>query len=255
MLMLNSGIDRGNDIAVQNQIIADRQSMSPLDFEAKYGSEVLRQMDMLARADSERYLMENTDRGFGARVGDMSIIFSLVLWVASVMLPRLPGAWSTGMWDGSSREEPTWFRENMQDMQSTAQQRNRHINGIRAELDGQDNQRQYERDLADGDSSFVAGLSYLGRGLVNGASRFIEDPASLETGVAEGIGSLLAGGVIGKGASVAGRLAGMGQHATATMMPAAIGAMEGGSAYSGAMQEVMDMSYEDLAQNSPPSGI
>ena len=35
------------------------------------------------------------------------------------------------------------------------------------------------------------------------------------------------------------------------MMPAAIGAMEGGSAYSGARQEVMDMSYEDLAQNSP----
>ena len=35
MLMLNSGIDRGNDIAMQNQIIADRQSMSPLDFEAK----------------------------------------------------------------------------------------------------------------------------------------------------------------------------------------------------------------------------
>ena len=70
MLMLNSGINRGNDIAVQNQIIADRQSMSPLDFEAKYGSEVMRQMDMLAGADSERYLIENTDRGIGARVGD-----------------------------------------------------------------------------------------------------------------------------------------------------------------------------------------
>ena len=67
MLMLNSGIDRGNDIAVQNQIIADRQSMSPLDFEAKYGSEIMRQMDMLAGADSERYLMENTDRNRGAQ--------------------------------------------------------------------------------------------------------------------------------------------------------------------------------------------
>ena len=70
MLMLNSGIDRGNDIAVQNQIIADRQSMSPLDFEAKYGSEIMRQMDMLSGADAERFLMENTDRGLGARVGD-----------------------------------------------------------------------------------------------------------------------------------------------------------------------------------------
>ena len=251
MLMLNSGIDRGNDIAVQNQIIADRQSMSPLDFEAKYGSEIMRQMDMLAGADSERYLMENTDRSRGAQYGDnINNVFTGLVGGVGDAATFVGGMVNRDVGRAFS-EGTSWFRENMQDLQSTAQQRNRYINGIRAELDGQDNQRQYERDLADGDSSFVAGLSYLGRGLVNGASRFIEDPTSLETGVAEGVGSLLAGGAIGKGATIAGRLAGMGQRATAAMMPAAIGAMEGGSAYSGALQEVMDMSYEDLAQNSP----
>ena len=251
MLVLNSGIDRGNDIAVQNRIIADRQSMSPLDFEAKYGSEILQQMDMLSGADSERYLIENADRGFGARVGDNvnNVFTGLVGGIGDA------ATFAGGMVNrdvGRVFSEGTdWFRENMQDMQSTAQQRSRYINGIRAELDGQDNQRQYERDLADGDSSFVAGLSYLGRGLVNGASRFIEDPTSLETGVAEGVGSLFSGGAIGKGVGIAGRLAGVGRATTASMMPAAIGAMEGGSAYSGARQEVMDMSNEDLAQNSP----
>lgn len=251
MLMLNSAIDRGNDIAIQNQIIADRQSMSPLDFEAKYGPEIMRQMDMLSGADSERFLLENTNRSLGARVGDNvnNVFTGLVGGIGDA------ATFAGGMVNrdvGRVFSEGTdWFRENMQDMQSTAQQRNRYINGIRAELDGQDNQRQYERDLADGDSSFVAGLSYLGRGLVNGASRFIEDPTSLETGVAEGVGSLFSGGAVGKGLGITGRLAGVGRATTASMMPAAIGAMEGGSAYSGARQEVMDMSYEDLAQNSP----
>lgn len=251
MLMLNSGIDRGNDIAMQNQIIADRQSMSPLDFEAKYGSEIMRQMDMLAGADAERYLMENTDRSMGARVGDnVNNVFTGLVgglgdaatFVGGMVNRDVGRVFSDGT---------AWFREGMQGFQSTAQQRNRYINGIRAELDRQDNQRQYEQDRADGDSAFVAGLSYLGRGLVNGASRFIEDPTSLETGVAEGVGSLFAGGAIGKGLGIAGRLAGVGQRATAAMMPAAIGAMEGGSAYSGAMQEVMGMTHEDLAANSP----
>ena len=251
MLMLNSGIDRGNDIAVQNQIIADRQSMSPLDFEAKYGSEIMRQMDMLAGADSERYLMENTDRSRGAQYGDnINNVFTGLVGGVGDAATFVGGMVNRDVGRVFS-EGTSWLRENMQDLQSTAQQRNRYINGIRAELDGQDNQRQYERDLADGDSSFVAGLSYLGRGLVNGASRFIEDPTSLETGVAEGVGSLLAGGAIGKGASIAGRLAGMGQRATAAMMPAAIGAMEGGSAYSGALQEVMGMGHDDLLRNSP----
>ena len=45
-----------------------------------------------------------------------------------------------------------------------------------------------------------------------------------------GVGSLFAGGAISKGVGIAGRLAGVGRTATASMMPAAIGAMEGGSA-------------------------
>ena len=251
MLMLNTGIDRGNDIAVQNQIIADRQSMSPLDFEAKYGPEIMRQMDMLSGADSERYLMENTDRGLSARVGDnVNNAFTALVGGIGDAATFAGGMVNRDV--GRVFSEGTdWFRENMQDMQSTAQQRNRYINGIRADLDERDNQRQYERDLADGDSSFVASLSYLGRGLVNGASRFIEDPTSLETGVAEGVGSLFSGGVIGKGLGVAGRLAGVGQRTTASMMPAAIGAMEGGSAYSGALQEVMGMGHDDLLRTSP----
>ena len=36
----------------------------------------------------------------------MSIMFSPDLWVASVMLPRLLGAWSTGMWVRSFLKEP-----------------------------------------------------------------------------------------------------------------------------------------------------
>ena len=66
MLVLNSAIDRGNDIAVQNQIIADRQSMSPLDFEAKYEGASREVTPAEISSELERQVKEYTSKIYTA---------------------------------------------------------------------------------------------------------------------------------------------------------------------------------------------
>ena len=249
-LMTNLAMDRGNVLATDNEIITDFQNMPLWDFQGKYGADITAQMGELSQANQELHRLESSERSIPARVGDFGIGVGTGLvggvgdaaTLVGGALNRDVGAWGS--------EVTTSFRDWMNENQSVSNQQNRVLAGLRAELDGQDNAAQFEQDK-ETQSDFVAGLSYLGRGFVNGAARFYEDPQSLESGLSEGVGSLLAGGPIARGIGLVGKLAGAGRAATSLTMPAAIGMMEGGSAYSGAMQEVMNMSNETLLVNSP----
>ena len=250
-IMTNLAMDRGNTLATNNQIINDFQNIPFWQFQQKYGPDVSAQMGELAASRQELVRLENsnrsgteraTDFASGAAKGLVGGLGDAATLVAGAV-NQDAGIWASQTTDGFR----DWMDENTQ---TTDNQQNRFLSAMRAELDGQDNEAQYERDRQT-QSGFLAGLSYLGRGFVNGASRFVEDPQSLETGLAEGVGSLLAGGPIAKGLGIAGKLAGVGKLATAAAMPAAIGMMEGGSAYSGTIQEVMGMSHEELMLNSP----
>ena len=250
-LTMNVAMDRGNSLATNNQIINDFQNIPLWQFNQKYGPAITEQMGRLAVGQDEVSRLDNDNRTAGRVAGDVAsgAVKGLVggLGDAATLvggaLNQDAGVWAAQTTQGFR----DWMDENTQ---SLGNNRNRFMSSIRAELDGQDNEAQYERDK-ETDSGFMAGLKYLGRGFVNGASRFVEDPRSLEIGLSEGIGSLLAGGPLAKGIGVAGKLAGVGKLATAAAMPAAIGMMEGGSAYSGTIQEVMGMSHEDLMLNSP----
>lgn len=250
-LTMNVAMDRGNSLATNNQIINDFQNIPLWQFNQKYGPAITEQMGRLAVGQDEVSRLDNDNRTAGRVVGDVTsgAVKGLVggLGDAATLvggaLNQDAGVWAAQTTQGFR----DWMDENTQ---SLGNNRNRFMSSIRAELDGQDNEAQYERDK-ETDSDFMAGLKYLGRGFVNGASRFVEDPRSLEIGLSEGIGSLLAGGPLAKGIGVAGKLAGVGKLATATAMPAAIGMMEGGSAYAGTIQEVMGMSHEELMLNSP----
>lgn len=250
-LTTNIAMDRGNTLATNNQIINDFQNMSAWDFRGKYGPDIVAQMGELSAARQEYTRLENnsrtptqriTDFGSGAATGLVGGLGD-VGTLAGGAVNRDLGHWASDTVQGFR----DWMGENTQ---STSNQQNKMLSAIRSELDGQDNEAQYEIDRQN-QSGFLAGLSYLGRGFVNGAYRFYEDPQSLESGLAEGVGSLLAGGPVARGIGLAGKLAGVGRMATTAAMPAAIGMMEGGSAYSGALQEVMGMSHEELMLNSP----
>lgn len=250
-LTMNTAMERGNTLATNNQIISDYQAMPFMAFEAKYGPDAAAQMSQLGAASQELVRYQDTPRDLVPRAGDFAsgAVKGLVggLGDAATLLAGAANQ-DAGIWASNTTQGfRDWMDENTQ---TDANNRNRVLGAIRSELDGQDNEAQYERDK-ETDSGFMAGLKYLGRGFVNGAYRFYEDPQSLETGLSEGVGSLLAGGPIAKGLGLAGKLAGVGKLATAAAMPTAIGMMEGGSAYSGTIQEVMGMSHEDLMLNSP----
>jgi len=252
MLMLNVARQRGNDLATDNQIVNDYQNMDPWTFSQRYGMTVARDMDMLTQGTTEVARLTNSRRSTGEHIGDAAS------GVATGLIGGIGDASTlvAGMLNEDAgrvvSDGTTEFRHFMEEYtQTNANNRNRAIGAVRSELDSQDNRNQYEEDLESGESGFEAGLSFLGRGLVNGAASFWEDPQSLETGLAEGVGSLFAGGYVGKGLGAVSRLAGMGSRSTKAMMPASIGMMEGGSAYSGALQQVMAMPIESLYETSP----
>lgn len=251
MLQMNVARLRGNDLAMQNQIVRDFQILSPYEFRYHYGDAVANQMEALHAGMPEYTRLMGGERtnaqvlgdnlnniltGFAGGIGDAATM------VGGVLSPEVGEFLSN---------QTTRMREGMQSLQSQRQQRRRYLAELKNQLDRQDNINQYIRDRSEGKSALSAGLSYFGRGLVNGATNLLEDPIALQTGVAEGVGSLFAGGAIARGTSTVSRLAGLGRRSTASLMPLAIGAMEGGSAYSGAMQEVLRMSHEDLQANSP----
>src|SRR5690606_26504826 len=127
-------------------------------------------------------------------------------------------------------------------------------------LDEQDNLEQYDEDLKN-NSEIVSGLKYFGRGMVNSVSLMVKSDAALETGLGEAMGSLLVVGPISKGlgtigkavtksgvVSNSGRLAAIGN---AMRMPAVIGGLEAGGAYTQVVNDVMSRSFEDLYEKSP----
>ncbi len=254
MLMMNEARSRNNGMATDNQIMSDYKVLPYAEFSKKYGQDVTRNVDRIVQGGQENTRLSTDTRsgtlltgdrttdalgsvasGFGGSIGDAATFVA--------------GAVNADA--GKAMADVTkGFRDIVEaNVISDTVQKGRVIAGIRSELDSQDNLKKYEEEKADGE--FVASLSYLGRGIVDGASRFIEDPISLETGLAEGVGSLVAGGPIAKGLGAVPRLAGLGKIATEKTFPAAIGMMEGGSAYAGALTEVNNMTHEDLMRTSP----
>ncbi len=73
-------------------------------------------------------------------------------------------------------------------------------------LQQRDSDAQYQKDAVT-NGSFVAGLSRLGREALTSTSRILSDPAVLSDTVAQGVGSILAGGPVSKLGEGAGLIA------------------------------------------------
>lgn len=129
--------------------------------------------------------------------------------------------------------------------------------------------REYEEDIASGKGTTEAELARIGKQALSTVGNAFKTGQALELGTS-GIGSVLTGGVVGKGIGLATKAARTAMpkiakgidafaesNATAkkiaenTPWMASMGMQEGGGAYSQQLLEGLEMSLEDLMANSP----
>lgn len=256
--MVNVGLKRGNETVTQNQILVDKGTLTAAEFLGKYGTDINSDITTIENAARSAPSTDLIQRSAGEMITDNAIN------VGSGLVQSLGGigALGAGVINQDAgiavSEKLNEFSTFTKDLQSKELQLARAEDTIRATLDNADSDAVFERNRAD-DETFIDALGTYGEKFISdvssGAGRLLEDPMMLEAGTAEGIGSLLAGGPVSKGIGVASKAAGLvlgkgGAWGVASTMPAAIALMEGGNAYSGAINEVMGMDNAELAENS-----
>lgn len=256
---LNLARLRGNDVATSNSILQDRQALSPLDFQMKYPEPVVRTVDQLDLSAAGLREFMQTDRSTGERISDAGSNIGIGLLNSAGGAVTL-GARALGP-DAAMAVSQTIDKDVkfLQGQQSEGMQAQRRLGGMAAELDKQDNKAQYEKDVKE-EGSFAAELRSFGRSATDAAYRLYENPTNLEAGLSEGIGSIIAAAPtagmlntftqVGKNI-VAKEAANLTARSTAVGIPTSIGVMEGGAAYSGSVNEVLETSFDDLNKNSP----
>lgn len=241
---INEARNRRNALATNNQLLIDRELLNPVEFLIKHGTEansIMNQVDQ-GQVALEQYKL-GAERTGGEAVNDTVVdlasgvvnsVGGIAALGAGIVNPQL-GAGAADLLKS--------FNDYSLSEQSQYVKRNLALDGIRSGLDEQDNTALFDQDVKE-DGSFLAGLKYLGRDVAGGVSRVVENPALAKSTIAQGVGSLLTAGPLGKVVSAVGVPA-------KAAIPTAIGAMEAGGAYSGTVQEIMGRSHEDLLQTSP----
>lgn len=275
MALFTLSRQRNNDLTANNRIVKDWETLSPFAFHQRYGQEIVDQMSTAEVGGGHVRDLAATPRSVGQHVADGTLdVASGAVQAASslgsvAMLPfGKPGAWLAG----KNAELAGWMSDKMTGMQSSELGRLRYVDALRGELDRQDNNNLYE-DQRKQDGDFVAGLRSFGRGTLEGSKRLLEDPAMLESGVAQGLGSMLVAGpasrAVTAGAKVANAVTTRAIGVTGSELldnagakaieeavkkisfPLTVGAMEGGGAFNQTYQDVAGTSLEELRQNSP----
>jgi hypothetical protein len=197
----------------------------------------------IARATGRSQYIDDasTDRTNAQVVGDTSVDIVNGLLQGAIGI----GALGTGLVSDSGGAAVSEFGAGVnnffQGLQSDELNARREAFGARNEITTEHNDRLEQQEIADGDSPLIAGLRKAGRNFIRGLTN--QDLVTFGSGTASGVGSLLAGGVIGKGL----RALGLGRAS----MPTAIGMLEGGGAYQQTVNEVLGMDHDQLIQTSP----
>lgn len=144
---------------------------------------------------------------------------------------------------------------------------------LEKEVRADESKRQYEEDIANGESNVIANLSRVGRDAISGVEALVDNPATLTDMAAENLPSLATGAIGGKVAATVAMRASLksrgiaddvierfiasdrGQKAimanSVKMQPAISGIQESGGAVSQANEVIENMSHEDLVAGSP----
>lgn len=267
---LGTAIREGNDLgqSTEAQIIA---SGNPYDILTRLGPDAAGAVEPLYRQMRDDAFALDQGRTAGEITGDA------VLGIGAGAISGLGGLGALGVGlindqgGAAVSEAVDWAAGGLRDWQSQGLQDQRAIGQVRSTLDQEDIDRQYARDVADGVS--YAGLRRFGREALAAGQDLIENPALAGDMVAEGVGSLIAGGGLGQVAAVGAAkllLRGrgiVGEAAEAYLrspegrqmlaeltergMPAVIGGLEAGGTYAGIQSEIRGMSEGDLLETSP----
>lgn len=166
-----------------------------------------------------------------------------------------------------------WLNKGVHNLQSDALNATRKVVQNQNQISAQENQKLYEEDIKNGESSLVASLSRIGRDAFDSVANTLDNGMAASDGLSEGVGSLFTGGPLIRGVSALGKVmvggdkavkgitlaAELGsrpaQVALATGRVAApaiaIGGMEAGGAYQQTANEIMEMPFSELAAKSP----
>ena len=166
-----------------------------------------------------------------------------------------------------------WLNEGVHNLQSDALNATRKVVQNQNQISAQKNQKLYEEDIKNGESSLVASLSRIGRDAFDSVANTLDNGMAATDGLAEGVGSLFTGGPLIRGVSALGKVMAGGDKAVKGITLAAelgsrpaqvalsagrvaapaiaIGSMEAGGAYQQTASEIMKMSHQELASKSP----
>jgi len=141
------------------------------------------------------------------------------------------------------------------DTRSDVAQESARIQGEIGAIDSEISQRQYEEDIAAGDSEFIAGLTMFGRDVINAGERVLSDPVATGDLLSNAAGSVLTGSILAKaGERLATGLAarygieGVQRLALQTAgSSVGMGLTEATSTYTSTVNEVMSRTPEEMA--------
>lgn len=272
-----NGGDAG--LASAGQLETDLRTLNQGQLWAKYGEatpELLRQMAGGQQAFSADQGHTRTGaEAFGDSVSGVASGFVGGLGsIAALGVGLVDDEAGAAMAEGLNK-----LNQVVQGSQSGAVNAARRVQAARSRNTSRDNELKHAQDIANGDSEVFAGLKQFGRDFVDTLGNST-DPTFLAQGTAEAVGSLLAGSPVAAGLRKIGtavmggaarqravtlaaeldRATGVASTARASDVvrraggasawPLATAALEGGGAYTGAVNEVMGMTHEQLEAGS-----
>lgn len=253
---------------------ADFTQASPLEIINKYGNEQGLQI-LNSRANAADVVRQDLSkqRTNAAAFGDT--LSGVGLGVANTLGGI--AALGTGLVNdnagASIASGMDWLNEGVHNLQSDALNSTRKVVQNQNQISAQENQKLYEEDIKNGESSLVASLSRIGRDAFDSVANTLDNGMAASDGLSEGIGSLFTGGPLIRGVSALGKVmvggdkavkgitlaAELGSRPAQVALSAgrvaapaiAIGGMEAGGAYQQTASEIMKMSHQELASKSP----
>lgn len=241
------GGSTGQGLNTMSEVEQDIRTLRPIQLRAKYGDRQAAALMGQANLANQEVLLDNS-----ASRSDGQVLRDTAVDIGSgfIMPPLQIGAMGLGLVnDGAgvtaanSLSKFDKFIRN--DLQSDELGQRRKLNEARNALDSRDSAAQQEVDLANGNSELLAGLKRLGRGAVNAVGNAASDSAVLGSGIANGVGSMLSGSVLSKGAASV-----LPMIAKGASMPLSIGAMESAGVYQQTASEITNTDTAKLAETS-----
>ena len=177
----------------------DLRTMSPARMLEAYGNSAVGLLAQQERANQAYALDVQADRTLGQGLGD-SWLGGASSFLGSFGNIAALGAGLVSPEVGAniSADVQSLFDDTMRE-QSDPLAAARRVQNARMGLELRDNEAQYQQDILEGGSKITSGLSKIGRDFLDSVSVSTEDATTFQQGTVDAVGSLLAGGPIGKG--------------------------------------------------------